>query len=122
MTEAEALEAIGIYVSNAHASFTLYVSFVFGFLVVAYLAGAKLTKFQAVVASGTFTLAASASALSMTANLLAFKAIKHENLTALDKVAIYDGGFWVVAMSSVLWPGVLVCLYFMWDVRRTKPK
>jgi hypothetical protein len=120
MTEGEVVEAIGIFISNAHASFTLYISFVFGFLMVAYLAGAKLSQLQAIIIAGAFTLAASASALSMTGNLKAFEILMQENVTVLDKVGIMDGGFWVILMSLVLWPGILVSLYFMWDVRHPK--
>ena len=118
MSEAEVLEAVADYVANAHASFTLYVSFVFGFLVVAYLAGKELSRFQAWVASSTFALAASASALSMTANLQAFGLIMRTYPTTLNNLPLYDGDLWVVLMSTVLWPGILVSLYFMWDVRR----
>ena len=38
--------------------------------------------------------------------------------TALDSLALYDGDLWVGLMSTVMWPGIAISLYCMWDVRR----
>jgi hypothetical protein len=55
MTEAEALELIAIYVTNAHEGFTLYLSVTFAYLITAYLVGSKLSPFQALAVSEFFS-------------------------------------------------------------------
>ena len=51
MTEADTLEMIALYSANSITAFTVYISFTFGFLVTAFVAGDKLTTFQVLTAS-----------------------------------------------------------------------
>ena len=55
MTEAEALELIAIYITNAHGGFTIYLSVTFAYLVTAYLVGRKLSPFQALLYQDFFS-------------------------------------------------------------------
>ena len=58
MTEAEMLEMAAIYTDNCMTIFNTYVSITFAYLVVAYLAGNKLSRLQAAVVTGLYLLTA----------------------------------------------------------------
>lgn len=46
MSEAETLELISLYYSNAIDAFTVYIFFTFAYLTIAYFVGSSLTRFQ----------------------------------------------------------------------------
>ena len=52
--------------------------------------------------------------------LQAYAALKNSKATFLDTIPLFNGDVWVLAMSIVLVLGMLISLYFMWDVRRPK--
>ena len=119
MKEAEALELIAIYTANAIESFALYLAFTFAYLIAAYFVGRKLSRFQVLTVSGLFCVAAINAALSVMAAVHAWTAIKNNTPTVLDAVLIYSPILWVVIMPVILIPGILISLYFMWNVRHT---
>ena len=120
MTEAEALELIAIYVTNAHGGFALYLSVTFAYLVTAYLVGSKLSPFQALAVSGLFFISATIIALSTMASVQAWIAVKRSTSTVIDTVALYNPELWLFTLPVILFPGVLVSLYFMWHIRHEK--
>lgn len=120
MTEADALELIALYSANSITAFTVYISFTFGFLVTAFVAGDRLTTFQVLTASGLYSISAGSTALALVAYTQAWAAIKAESSTVLDSVPLFGGEFWVATMSVVLASGLVLSLYFMWNIRHRK--
>ena len=49
MSEAEVLELINMHTSNAFSGFAVFLTLLFGYMTVAYVVGARLTKFQVVL-------------------------------------------------------------------------
>ena len=64
MSEAEFLEIINLHAGNAITSFTVYVTFLFGYMTAAYFVGAKLSLLQVTIVSLIYTLAASVWAVA----------------------------------------------------------
>ena len=120
MTEAEALELIAIYVTNAHGGFALYLSVTFAYLVTAYLVGSKLTPFQALAVSGLFFITAIVTTLSTISSVQAWIVVKRSTSTVIDTVALYNPELWLFTLPVIMFPGVLVSLYFMWNIRHEK--
>ena len=120
MTEAEVLELAAIYSSNTMSAFTLYISFTFAFLITAFYAGKKLTAFQVVTASGLYVVSVGSTVLAMIGSLQAQYAIQGTNDTLLDDFPIWTGGLWIPYMGTILIIGILISLYFMWNVRHSK--
>ena len=120
MTEAEALELIAIYTANALESFTLYLSFTIAYLVTAYFVGKNLSRFQIFAVSGPFCIAAISATLSLLGSVQAWIAIKSATSTVIDTVPIYNSTLWTFMMPVILIPGILISLYFMWNVRAAK--
>ena len=63
MTEAEALELAVMCVDNAMTAFSVFISITFAYMTVSFLAGSKLSNFQALAASGLYIFTAGVTIL-----------------------------------------------------------
>jgi hypothetical protein len=89
-------------------------------MVTCYFIGSKLSRFQLLSAVGLYIVAGGFTALTMIAWTQALFAITGDNETVLDTVYLIQSGYWVEVLSVLLGIGMIVSLYFMWDVRRRK--
>jgi hypothetical protein len=69
MNEAELLEALATQVQAAFACVETWLALTFGYLTVAYFAGAKLSRFQCAAISGLYAVMASLSAAGAPAHV-----------------------------------------------------
>ena len=122
MNEADLVEAIQNSIELALTAFGLYLTVTFAYLLVAFVAGSKLTKFQATAVSGLYLSAAVATTLSC----LASHQMLGELLTDLSsttqifsEIRLMNPEFWKLYIFSLLSLGMLVSLYFMYDCRRS---
>ena len=120
MTEAESLELVATFYANSSTNFTIFISFTFAFLVTAYFVGKNLSRFQFFAASVMYAVSAGSAAISCVGWLRASEAIMDTSPTLLNALPIFTGKGWVWGMSILFVAGLLVSLYFMWDVRRMK--
>ena len=60
MTEPEVMEMVNLYANNSMGCFSLWVSFTFAYLTVAYLIGDKLSSIQLYIISSLYVLAGGA--------------------------------------------------------------
>lgn len=118
MNEGEAIEAAIAAAAVVFSCFTIYISFTFGYLVTAYFVGNKLTRFQVIAATGLYVVAAGFMILVMVAWTQSLFAITDTTVTALDTVSLLKRGYWVETLLILCGTGMLMSLYFMWDVRR----
>ena len=117
MTEAETIELTAICAANSFAAFTIYISFTFGYLATAFFIGSKLTRFQALAATGMFLVAAGTMASATVIWLRGLFLVLNSQNTVLDALPLMYGSVWVVGVSMITIGGMLISLYFMWDVR-----
>ena len=123
MTEVDTVELVATCAANSFTAFSIYISFTFGFLVMAFFVGSKLTRFQALVATGLYLVAAGTMALASTVWIQALFLAKNSNTTFLDTITFMGNGeAWIPGMSILLFLGMFISLYFMWDVRHPKTK
>jgi hypothetical protein len=118
MTEAEAIESLAIMASNTATYFTVFLSFTFGYLSVAYFLGAALTNFQCLAISGIYFFSASvfgAAAIGWTG---AYDDLKNREQTILDDYWILNIAEWASGVLVMVVSIILVSLYFMYDVRK----
>jgi hypothetical protein len=120
MNEGDAIEAAAAAASVCFTCFTIYISFTFGFLVTAFFVGNKLTRFQVIAAMGLYVVAAGFTALAMIAWAQALFVITEAKATALDTISLIHRGYWIETLSILLGTGMIISLYFMWDVRHPK--
>ena len=120
MTEAEVLELAANYSSNAMTAFTIYISFTFAYLITAFYVGKKLTAFQVVTASGLYVVSVGSTVLAVIGALQVQYAIQDTKDTVLDRFPIWTGGLWISYMGTILIIGILISLYFMWNVRHSE--
>ena len=118
MNEGDAIEAAISAAGVVFSCFDIYISFTFGYLVTAYFVGDKLTRFQVIAATGLYLVAAGFMVIVMTAWTQSLFAITDSTKTALDAVLLLQRGHWVEALVFLCSTGMLMSLYFMWDVRR----
>ncbi|MFT4562629.1 MAG: hypothetical protein ACI9BW_002375 [Gammaproteobacteria bacterium] len=117
MTEAEALELIPIYVDVAVTSFSMYLTMTFGYFTVAYLVGAKLSRFQMLAISSLYLYGAGGSAVTAFIQIQAWAKIKEEYTTILDEFAFWNAEFWLISIPGLTVAGIFLGLYFMWNIR-----
>ena len=120
MNEGDMIEAAAAAIANSMAAFTVYITFTFGFLATSYIVGSKLERFQALTVTGLYVIAAGYSTIIMVAWLQAFFAITEAKATALDTILLMQRGYWVLGTIVIQSMGILVSLYFMWNVRLSK--
>jgi len=120
MTEAEAFEFALMAKANAVTTFTVYITFTFAYLAAAFFVGRKLTRFQALAASGLYVFSAMSAVMNHQSDLKFYKtALDHAgNLGPRDIVSNPD--FWSIYLGSLLLVGIFVSLYFMWSVRHPR--
>jgi len=127
MTEAEILELLEIATTNAYMGFTLYLSVMFAYVVTAYFVGKNLSKIQGVLASGLFVFGAFTSTgatvipLARGAGYInSAKALSDRTFEAPFWWAFEGSDFWVYLLLTTCSGGVILGLYFMWNVRQSK--
>ncbi len=118
MTEAEAIELLLTCISNTIAGFTIYISFTFAYLTAAFFVGSKLTLFQTIAGSGLYIASAASAIGSNFSNLTAYRLIMADTPTVLDSLYIMHAEPWIPYMLVMQGAGMLLSLYFMYDVRR----
>ena len=64
MNEVDTVELVATCAEMSFTAFGIYISFTFGFLATAFFVGSKLTRFQALVATGMYLVAAGTMALA----------------------------------------------------------
>jgi hypothetical protein len=118
MTEAEVIEAVGVFGANALTSFTVYISFTFGFLVTSFFVGSRLTRTQSFIACGLYCVSAGSAGMSQIIYLQMLFATAAQTPTVLDGLILFNETFWVWAMSIIQVMGMLVSLFFMRQIRQ----
>lgn len=120
MTEPEVIEMVNLYASNSMGSFSLWVSFTFAYLTVAYLIGGKLSSIQLYIISALYVLAGGAFAFAAVTYTESFSAL-NSSYPEFSPTGLWLFP-WTLASSLILIGGMLGSLYFMWDVRHPKPE
>ncbi|MEE4143371.1 MAG: hypothetical protein V2I26_01105 [Halieaceae bacterium] len=119
MTEYELLDLVASSADLMGVQFSIFMTVTSAYLVVAYVAGDKLTRGQVLLLSALFLFGAGAEVWGMqrslinVAELLELKAA-HSPLTPYERGITEHGSMWLLVMST----GIVAALYFMWDVRR----
>ena len=123
MTEYELLDLLAGSIDSMYDSVALYLSIVSGYLLVAYLAGTKLTWVQTGIISVLFVAGAGLQGWG----LLSYQLANEEYMTAKAMISplteyqqgiANSGGGKIIA--SVMATGVVAALYFMWSVRHPR--
>jgi hypothetical protein len=112
-------ETAAMWSENSMTAFTIYLTFTFAYLTVAYLAGKDLSRFQVTCVSTLYVAGAVVALLSCVNHLFYFEAVIRQN-DALASTAPLPPGFWIYYIVPLLMLGIFVCLYFMWDIRHPK--
>ena len=127
MTEAELLELLELAAANAFAAFTMYLTVMIAYIVTAYFVGNKLSFTQVVLASGLFIFSAFASTAATIMSLA--RGAGYVNAAKALSDSIYQAPFWWAYEGSHFWVyfllitcsvGVILGLYFMWNVRHAE--
>jgi hypothetical protein len=119
MTEAELVEAWGIFLGNSQTAMGLYLSILSGYLIIAYAIGRKLSRIQTIIVSTLFFFASAFCTLVLTIwwqRALEF-ALEAKTINPERVVANSQGGVYTIAILFSL--GILASLYFMWNVRHS---
>jgi hypothetical protein len=120
MTEAEAFEMALPSAANATNAFNQYITFTFGYITTAYFVGNKLSRFQVLAASGLYLVAAPfAFGNALTDIQWMAKAVEHTGDLSPEGIAA-NMNFWLMSSGSIMALGILVSLYFMWNVRHPR--
>jgi len=123
MTEYELLDLTTGTIDSMYDSVALYLSIVSGYLLVAYLAGANLTRTQTTIISTLFVFGAGLQIWGLISyqianeEYLAAKAMISPLTKYQQTLASQNAGF---IISSILGAGIIASLYFMWTVRHPK--
>ncbi len=120
LTEYELEDILTSTTSASVESFGMYITLVASYLVVAYLAGDKLTTQQAFIVSVLFSISAllvTWSAYNYIGRSIPFA----DALEVIHPERIYGAQpytkYW---MTNLLLAGICASLKFMWDIRHTK--
>ena len=120
MTEYELLDLVGTWKADTVSLATSFVSILFAYILVAYFAGAKLTRSQAVIVTVLMLWHCSINLFQMQVNQQSI--IEYHELIRAEwsAPAVRNGMImkWIIASAGVM--SILAVLYFMWGVRHPK--
>ena len=118
------LQVVAEFFGNYSTHVTIYLTLIFGFCVVAFAAGQKLTKFQVILVSLMFVTAAELQAILMygwVSRGFELAAQLRSINPELSPERTYISA--VKAVGVTLWQlGIIASLSFMWSVRHPKVK
>jgi hypothetical protein len=99
----------------------IYLTVTFAYLAAAYFVGAKLTKLQVGLVSGLYVFAAACASIPCILFIrrsITFQEFLAPKAKAYNRELLVDLSFWSGYMGVLLALGILVSLYFMYDVRK----
>lgn len=119
MSEYELLDLMASMEAQMASLFSLYLTIISAYMIVAYLAGAKLTKAQVWIASVLMLFSAGGQTWALyvtTGRVLEYLQLKkaYSPLTEYEQNFAANSYTWVLILGC----GVVAALYFMWAVRR----
>ncbi len=114
------VEATGMYYGLTVDVLSFYFTVTSGFLIVAYLAGDKLTKSQMIIISTLYIGMASLASYGATVWTLRGVFFAFQQMDIDRNVPIYANYFIPISLSVFLAGGIFASLKFMWDVRHPK--
>ena len=117
MTETDAIVALAELGSTGGTYIAMHYSFTFAYLTVAYLIGAKLSTFQCIAISGLYSVTAFFSGATGVGYAQAWLNLHNRESTILHTVWIFDNLLWTEGLVFVMAGGVILSLYFMYNVR-----
>ena len=120
MTEYEYAELIAAYSSNAGTFFAIFLTLLSGYLIAAFVAGARLSRFQVTALNTVYVI--SISVMIYGTYGAGMVQVHYTNLLlAMSPDSPQAGRDWVFNTLGILMlGGLLASLFFMWDVRRRK--
>ncbi len=119
MSEVETIATLN-HISEVSGMFmSIWVSFTFGYLTVAYFLDTVLTRFQCLCTSVLYAVTASYAATAVIAHVQAWHEVRtrSENLYNNIQLMTSEAG-WEWGFIFFLTLGTITSLYFMYDVRR----
>jgi hypothetical protein len=122
MSEAEALEVLSDFASNTATYFTMFISFTFAYLTVAYFIGQALSKFQCLAISGLYIISAAVSGITTVGWSQAWLVLRAREETMLNEVWLFNDIGWIGTVTFLFVTISVVSLYFMYDIRKKAQK
>lgn len=125
MTEYELLDLMGNTIDSMGSCFTIYLSIISGYLVVAYFIGDKLTLPQTVIIGILFIFGAGLQVCGIHAYQIAVQEFLTQKaeiapLTDYQSAVLNNNGGTIFAVLMAC--GIIASLYFMWSCRHPKTK
>ena len=123
MTEYELLDLMGNTIDSMGSCFTIYLSIISGYLVVAYFIGDKLTLPQTVIIGILFIFGAGLQVCGIHAYQIAVQEFLTQKaeiapLTDYQSAVLNNNGGTIFAVLMAC--GIIASLYFMWSIRHPK--
>ena len=120
MTEAEMINSMTEYFALNAEMLSIYLTVTSGYLIVAYLVGHKLTRFQLVIISGLYVIFAGAT--TYLAVGYGMRGIHYAELlrNLSPSTPLYSTDAIAGAIAFVLLGGIVASLTFMWQSRHPK--
>ena len=116
------MEVVSAFFGNYAAHLSIYLTLVFGYCVVAFAAGERLTRFQVVLVSLMFFCAAELQAILMSGWVTRAYEVAVMLTTVNPDIIIRNSlRSGAQAVGVILWQlGIIASLSFMWSVRHPK--
>ena len=121
MTEYELLDLMASMESHMATQFSLYLTIISSYMVVAYLIGDKLSNTQVVIVSTLMILSAGGQTWALYTTLgrvseYLDRKVEFSPLTEYEQNFAANTYAWVVILVG----GLMASLYFMWQIRHSK--
>ena len=122
MSEAETIEALSNITASATSFFSICISITFAYLTVAYLVGAKLSRFHLTMINMLYALCAAIAGGSALIWWDAWVKLHRRTTRVLNEVWLADNIGWTGAEYVMLGLIIIASIYLMRDVRKTSKK
>jgi len=119
MTEGEAIGALTDIADTAATYVGIWITLTFAYLTVSYFVGKSLSRFQCMTVSGLYLLSGAMFAVTTLVHTRAWLLLRERQNSVYDDVAAATLPGWMEIATLFFILGMIISLYFMYNVRRT---
>ena len=118
MSEAELLESSASYMGLSLDVLSFYMTVTSGYLIVAFLAGSKLSGLQTNIVSTLYVFMAAVCTYGLFGLLSRATQLSAQHAALSDNLTSYASTLIPLVLSATMAGGILASLIFMWNIRK----
>ena len=116
--DTDSAELLAHYLDSTMLGFSIYLTVIFAYLAVAFVAGTRLNRFQTIIISFFFVVGTTGTYAAVFLFQQLIIDLSKKVPSVLEGIPILDMVFWRIFMAVLMLGGIAGSLFFMYDIRK----